>query len=72
MLIYRIFEALGNLPVVPRILLIILVLVLLNGALVLALFKLDAYELFGYSGGICACADRICYGEHLLYQLGDP
>lgn len=47
MLIYRIFEALGNLPVVPRILLIILVLVLLNGALVLALFKLDAYELFG-------------------------
>lgn len=47
MLIYRIFETIGCLPTVPRILLIILVLVLLNGGLVLALFKLDAYELFG-------------------------
>ena len=47
MLIYRIFEAIGKLPAVPRVLLIILVLVLLNGALVLALFKLDAFELFG-------------------------
>ncbi len=47
MLIYRIFEAIGHLPVVPRILLIILVLVLINGGLVLALFYLDAYELFG-------------------------
>lgn len=47
MLIYRIFEAIGYLPIVPRILLMVLVLVLLNGALVLALFKLDAYELFG-------------------------
>lgn len=47
MLIYRIFEAIGCLPIVPRILLMVLVLVLLNGALVLALFKLDAYELFG-------------------------
>lgn len=47
MLIYRIFEVLGKLPVVPRVLMIILVLVLLNGALILALFKLDSYEIMG-------------------------
>lgn len=47
MLIYRIFEVIGALPTVPRILLIILVLVLLNGALVLALFKLDGYAVMG-------------------------
>lgn len=47
MLFYRIFEGLGKLPAVPRILLILLVLVLINGALVLALFKLDFYEVFG-------------------------
>ena len=47
MLIYRIFEVIGALPTVPRILLIILVLVLLNGALVLALFNLDSYAVMG-------------------------
>lgn len=47
MLIYRIFEAIGSLPTVPRVLLLILVLVLLNGALVLALFTLDSYEIMG-------------------------
>lgn len=47
MLFYRIFEGLGKLPAVPRILLIILVLLLINGGLVLALFKLDFYEVFG-------------------------
>ncbi len=47
MLIYRIFEGIGCLPIVPRILLMVLALVLINGGLVLALFYLDAYELFG-------------------------
>ena len=47
MMIYRLFEAIGKLPVVPRILLFILVLVALNGALVFALFNLDSYEFMG-------------------------
>lgn len=47
MMIYRIFEAIGKLPVVPRVLLIILVLALLNGALIFALFNLDSYEFMG-------------------------
>ncbi len=47
MTIYRLFEAIGKLPIVPRVILILLVLVLLNGALVFALFKLDGYEFMG-------------------------
>jgi len=47
MIFYRIFEVLGRLPVVARVISIILVLVLVNAALVLALFKLDSYEVFG-------------------------
>ena len=47
MMIYRLFEAIGKLPVVPRVLLIILVLVALNGALIFALFNLDSYEFMG-------------------------
>ena len=47
MMIYRIFEAIGKLPIVPRVILIILVLVLLNGALIFALFNLDGYEIMG-------------------------
>lgn len=47
MLIYRIFEAIGHLSAVPRILLIILVLAVLNGALILALFTLDSFLIMG-------------------------
>lgn len=47
MLIYRIFECIGYLPAVPRLLLIILVLVLLNGSLIFALFRLDRYAIMG-------------------------
>ena len=47
MTIYRLFEAIGKLPVVPRVILILLVLVLLNGALIFALFNLDGYEFMG-------------------------
>lgn len=47
MLIYRIFDAIGHLPAVPRVLLIILVLAVLNGALILALFMLDGLMLMG-------------------------
>lgn len=47
MLIYRIFEAIGKLPVVPRVFMILVVLVLLNGALIFALFNLDSYEIMG-------------------------
>lgn len=47
MMIYRLFDSIGKLPVVPRVLLFIIVLVALNGALVFALFNLDAYEFMG-------------------------
>lgn len=47
MLLYRLFDGLGRLSAVPRILLTILVLIVVNGALVLALFRLDFYEVFG-------------------------
>ena len=44
---YRIFDALGNLAMAPRFISIIMVLVVINGALVFALFKLDGYEIAG-------------------------
>lgn len=47
MLFYRIFDALGKLPTAARIISIILVLVIVNGALILALFKLDFYKVSG-------------------------
>ena len=47
MLLYRIFDAIGKLPIVLRVIAMVLVLAGLNGALVFALFKLDSYEVMG-------------------------
>ena len=47
MLMYRMFDAIGKLPMALRIILMVLVLGVLNGALVFALFKLDSYEVMG-------------------------
>lgn len=47
MIFYRIFDAIGQLPVVPRILVMVLFLIVVNAALIFALFRLDAYEFAG-------------------------
>ena len=47
MMFYRLFDAIGKLPVVPRVLLILIVLIALNGALIFALFNLDSFEFMG-------------------------